>query len=404
MIPPGKLPDVGTTVFTVMSRRAAETGAVNLGQGFPDYPCDPQLGELVAEAMAAGHMQYAPMAGAVPLRERIAAGLGARHGIAIDPEHEVTITAGATEGLYSTIQALVGPGEEAIVFDPSYDSYDPAVRLAGARCVHVPLEPPHFRPDWTRVAAAINARTRLVVVNSPQNPACTCLSPADLDELARLLRGRDCHVLSDEVYERIVFDDAAHASVLAHAELRARSIAVYSFGKSLHATGLRVGYAVGAAPLMAEMRKVHQFNTFAINTPMQHALAAWLARHPGHGDGLADFFAARRDLLMGALGGGWRPLRPAGSYFLLADYSALADEGDVALANRLVDEAGVATIPLSVFYREPPAGMRLLRLCFAKREQTLAEGARRLAAWGGARGARAQGARAQGPGVAGRGT
>lgn len=398
MIPPGKLPDVGTTVFTVMSRRAAETGAINLGQGFPDYPCDPRLGELVAAAMAEGHMQYAPMAGVPALRERIAAELGARHGTAIDPEHEVTITAGATEGLYSTIQALVGPGDEAIVFDPSYDSYDPAVRLAGARCVHLPLEPPHFRPDWARVAAAINPRTRLVIVNSPQNPACTCLSRADLDELARLLRDRDCHVLSDEVYERIVFDDAGHASVLAHPELRARSMAVYSFGKSLHATGLRVGYAVGAAPLMAEMRKVHQFNTFAINTPMQRALAAWMAERPGYGGELAGFFVAKRDLLIAALGGaggaggagglggagGWRPLRPAGSYFLLADYSALCDQDDVALASRLVDEAGVATIPLSVFYREPPAGLRLLRLCFAKRNETLIEGARRLAAWGSA--------------------
>ena len=386
MIPPGKLPDVGTTVFTVMSRRAAETGAVNLGQGFPDYPCDPQLGEYVAQAITAGHVQYAPMAGVVPLRERIAEGLGARHGIAIDAEHEVTITAGATEGLYSSIQALVGQGEEAIVFDPSYDSYDPAVRLAGARCVHVPLAPPHFRPDWARVAAAINERTRLVIINTPQNPACTCLAPADLDELARLLRGRDCHVLSDEVYERIVFDGAAHASVLGHPELRGRSIAVYSFGKSLHATGLRVGYAVAPARLTAELRKVHQFNTFAINTPMQYALAAWLAARPGYGSELSAFFAARRDLLLGALAGdgapgGWRPLRPAGSYFLLVDYAALSDEDDVTLASRLVDEAGVATIPLSVFYREPPAGMRLLRLCFAKRELTLAEGARRLSQW-----------------------
>ena len=382
MIPPGKLPDVGTTVFTVMSRRAAETGAVNLGQGFPDYPCDPQLGAYVAAAMASGHVQYAPMAGVVALRERIASELGARHRIEIDPEHEVTVTAGATEGLFSSIQALVGPGEEAIVLDPCYDSYDPAVRLAGGRCVHVPLEPPHFRPDWARIASAVNERTRLVIINTPQNPACSCLSAGDLDELARLLRGRDCHVLADEVYERIVFDGATHASVLGHAELRARSIAVYSFGKSLHATGLRVGYAVGPALLTAELRKVHQFNTFAINTPMQQALADWLAAHPGFGDGLAGFFAPRRDLLLDALAGsGWRLLRPAGSYFLLADYSALSDEDDVALAARLVDEAGVATIPLSVFYREPPAGMRLLRLCFAKREQTLAEGARRLLAW-----------------------
>jgi methionine aminotransferase len=382
MIPPGKLPDVGTTVFTVMSQRAAELGAINLGQGFPDYPCDPRLGELVAAAMAAGHVQYAPMAGLPVLRERIAAQLAGRHGNTFDPVHEVTITLGATEALYCAVQALVGPGDEAIVFDPAYDSYDPAVRLAGGRCVHVPLAPPHFRPDWQRVRAAITPRTRLVIINTPHNPACSCLAAADLDELAALLRGRDCHVLADEVYEHMVFDGRRHASVLAHPELRARSVAAYSFGKNLHATGLRVGYAIAPPTLTSELRKVHQFNTFSIATPLQQAISDYLGEQPQFDSLLAGFFQAKRDRLAALLAGSaWRTMRAAGSFFQLVDYAALCDQGDVAVAGRLLEEAGVASIPLSVFYREPPPGLRLLRLCFAKREQTLVEGARRMQAW-----------------------
>lgn len=382
MIPPGKLPDVGTTVFTVMSQRAAETGAVNLGQGFPDYPCDPLLGELVAAAMAAGHVQYAPMAGVLRLRELVAAQLGARHAIVVDPVHEITITLGATEALYSAIQALVGAGDEAIIFDPAYDCYDPAVRLAGGRCVHLPLAPPQFRPDWERVRAALTPRTRLVIINTPQNPSCTILTRADHDELASLLRGRDCYVLADEVYEHMVFDGAAHASVLAHPELRARSVACFSFGKNLHATGLRVGYAVAPALLTAELRKVHQFNTFSIAMPLQQAIADYVAGRPRFAAELAGFFQAKRDRLSGLLAGsGWRTISAAGSFFQLVDYSAIADLEDVAMAGRVIEEAGVASIPLSVFYREPPAGMRLLRLCFAKQDATLAEGARRLLAW-----------------------
>jgi methionine aminotransferase len=381
-IPPGKLPDVGTTVFTVMSQRAAEIGAVNLGQGFPDYPCDPRLGELVAAAMAAGHVQYAPMAGVLRLRELIASQLGARHAIAVDPVHEVTITLGATEALFSAIQALVGEGDEAIIFDPAYDSYDPAVRLAGGRCVHVPLQPPHFRPDWQRVRAALTPRTRLVIINTPHNPACTTLARADLDELAVLLRGRDCHVLADEVYEHMVYDGARHASVLAHPELRERSVAAFSFGKNLHATGIRVGYAVAPARLTSELRKVHQFNTFSIAMPLQQAIADYIGDQPQFGAELAGFFQGKRDQLTMLLAASpWRTISAAGSFFQLVDYSALADVPDVAMAGRLIEEAGVASIPLSVFYREPPAGMRLLRLCFAKREQTLAEGARRMRAW-----------------------
>jgi methionine transaminase len=376
-----KLPDVGTTVFTVMSRRAAETGAVNLGQGFPDYPIDPRLAVLVQQAMSAGHNQYAPMPGVPALLEQIAAKLQRSYGVAFDPEHEITVTLGGTEAIYSAVQALVGAGDEAIVFDPAYDSYDPAVRLAGARCLHLPLAPPAFRPDWERVRAAVNERTRLVIINSPQNPACSCLWPEDLDELAAILRGRDCTVLADEVYEHVVFDGAAHASVLAHPELRARSVAVYSFGKTLHATGLRVGYAVAPAAMTREIRKVHQYNTFSIPNFLQQAIAAYLREHPRCGLDLAAFFQRKRDYLAGLLAGSdLAVLRSAGSYFQLVDYGAVTRRADSELAMALIDEAGVATIPFSVFYRDPPP-MTLLRLCFAKRDETLAEGARRLGEW-----------------------
>ncbi|HLQ14187.1 MAG TPA: methionine aminotransferase [Steroidobacteraceae bacterium] len=377
----GKLPDVGTTVFAVVSRRAAETGAINLGQGFPDYPIDARLAELVHQAMRAGHNQYAPMPGLPALLEQIAAKLLRVQGVRADPDTEITVTLGATEAIYSAIQALAGAGDEVIVFDPAYDSYDPAVRFAGARCVHVPLLPPAFRPDWERVSAALSARTRLVITNSPHNPACSCLAAADLDALAELLRGRDCTLLADEVYEHMVFDGARHASVLAHPELRARSVAVYSFGKTLHATGLRVGYAVAPAALTAELRKVHQFNTFTITTCMQHAIAEYLRENPACGADLPALFQGKRDRLAALLeGSGWQVLRSAGSYFQLVDYSALSARPDVELVSALIDEAGVASIPLSVFYREPPP-MRLLRLCFAKRDETLVEGARRLGAW-----------------------
>jgi methionine transaminase len=379
----GKLPDVGTTVFTVMSRRATESGAVNLGQGFPDYPIDDRLTELVQQAMAAGHNQYAPMPGVPALLEQIAAKLQRVYGIPVDAGTEVTVTLGATEAIFSAIQALAGAGDEVLVFDPCYDSYDPAVRLAGARCVHIPMAPPRFRPDWERVRAALNERTRLVIINSPQNPACSCLDAADLDELAALLRGRECLVLSDEVYEHMVYDGARHQSVLA--ELRERSVAVYSFGKTLHATGLRIGYAVAPPALTVELRKVHQYNTFTIATCLQHAIAAYLRERPDTGADLARFFQAKRDRFAALLDGtGLRLLRSAGSYFQLANYADLDTRGDVELAAALIDEAGVATIPLSVFYREPPP-MRLLRLCFAKRDQTLAEGALRLRQWARAR-------------------
>ena len=364
-----------------MSRRAAETGAVNLGQGFPDYPIDPRLPELVQQAMAEGHNQYAPMPGVPALLEQIAAKLQRVHGVTVEPQAEITVTLGATEALFSAVQALAGAGDDVLVFDPAYDSYDPAVRLAGARCVHVPMDPPRFRPDWDRVRSAVNESTRLVIINSPQNPACSCLDRDDLDALAGVLRDRDCRVLSDEVYEHMVFDGAQHQSVLAHPELRARSVAVFSFGKTLHATGLRVGYAVAPAALTTELRKVHQYNTFTIATSFQHAIAAYLRERPACGADLPGYFQAKRDRLVALLeGSGFEPLRSAGSYFQLISYAGLDRRGDLELAHALIDEAGVATIPLSVFYREPPP-MQLLRLCFAKRDETLAEGAARLRRW-----------------------
>jgi methionine aminotransferase len=377
----GKLDGVGTTIFTVMSRRARELDALNLGQGFPDYDIDPRLTELVAEAMRSGHNQYAPMEGLPVLRERIAAKLSASYGLQVDPESAVTITLGATEGIYSAVQALIGTGDEAIAFDPAYDSYEPAVRLAGGRCIRLPLTQPGFRYDWERVRGALSTRTRLVLFNSPHNPACTTAGGADLDELARLIAGRNIVVLSDEVYEHVVFDGGRHASVLTHPGLAAHSVAVFSFGKTLHATGLRVGYCVAPPHLTRELRKVHQFNTFSISHPLQHAIAAYLAEQPRCGEGLAAFFQAKRDRLRRALEASAFVLPPAqGTYFQLLDFAAFARGDDQAFAERLLTEARVATIPLSPFYARPEP-LTFVRLCIAKRDGTLDEAAARLNAF-----------------------
>ncbi len=373
-----KLPDVGTTIFTVMSRRARELGALNLGQGFPDYDIDPRLAELVAEAMRAGFNQYAPMEGTGSLREAIATKLRLSYGLERDPQSEITVTLGATEAIYSAIQAAVGAGDEVIAFDPAYDSYEPAVRLAGARCIRIPLAQPGFRYDWDQVRSAFSARTRLVLFNSPHNPACVTASAGDLDALARIIRDRDILVLSDEVYEHVVFDGARHHSVLGHPELARRSFAVFSFGKTLHATGLRVGYCVAPPLLTRELRKVHQFNTFSIAHPLQEAIAGYLAEKPEGGRGLARFFQDKRDRLRAALAGSGFALPPAqGTYFQLLDFSALSKEGDLAFAERLLTEAGVATIPLAPFY-ESPTSLPFVRLCVAKKDSTLDEAARRL--------------------------
>jgi methionine aminotransferase len=374
-----KLPDVGTTIFTVMSRRARELGALNLGQGFPDYDIDPRLAELTGEAMRQGHNQYAPMEGAPELRERIATKLTASYGGEFDSQSQITVTLGATEAIYSAVQALVGQGEEAIAFDPAYDSYEPAVRLAGGRCIRLPLLPPDFRYDWDRVRAAVTPRTRLILFNTPHNPACTAATAGDLDALAAIIRGRDIVVLSDEVYEHVIFDGRVHASVLSHPELRQRSFAVFSFGKTLHATGLRVGYSVAAPALTGELRKVHQFNTFSIANPLQHAIAAYLAERPQTGRELAAFFQAKRDRLRNALAGSGFALPAAhGTFFQLLDFSRLLPPGDLEFAERALTEARVATIPLSPFYAEPQQ-LSVVRLCIAKKDQTLDEAAARLA-------------------------
>jgi len=376
---PSKLPDVGTTIFTVMSRRARELGALNLGQGFPDYDIDPRLAELTGEAMRQGHNQYAPMEGVPELRERIARKLAASYGGEFDPQSQITVTLGATEAIFCAVQATVGAGEEAIAFDPAYDSYEPAVRLAGGRCIRLPLMPPDFRYDWDRVRSAITPRTRLILFNTPHNPACTAATAADLEELAAIARERDIVVLSDEVYEHVLFDGRAHASVLSHPQLRERSFAVFSFGKTLHATGLRVGYCVAAPPLTSELRKVHQFDTFSIANPLQHAVAAYLAEKPQTGRDLTAFFQAKRDRLRAALAGTGFVLPPAqGTYFQLLDFGALQPPGDVEFAERALTEGRVATIPLSPFYAAPPR-LSVVRLCIAKRDDTLDEAAARLA-------------------------
>jgi methionine aminotransferase len=373
-----KLPDIGTTIFAVISRRARELGALNIGQGFPDYDIDPRLGELVASAVAAGHNQYAPMEGVPELRAVISAKLNASYGVQFDPEREVTITLGATESIFSAILAFVASGDEVIVFDPAYDSYEPAVRLAGGRCLRLPLSLPDFRYDWERVRASISPRTRLIIINSPHNPSCTTLTAADLAALADVIRDRDIRVLSDEVYEHVVFDGRTHASVLTHSELRERSLAIFSFGKTLHATGWRVGYCVARPQLTRELRKIHQFNTFTIATPLQHAIAAYLREKPEVWRGLSGFFQAKRDRLRRALEGSAFELPPAaGTFFQLLDFGALARTTDLEFAERLLTEAGVATIPLSPFYESPPPHT-FLRLCIAKRDATLDEAAARL--------------------------
>jgi methionine aminotransferase len=373
-----KLPDVGTTIFTVISRRAIEEGALNIGQGFPDYPIDPDLAKSLVEAVAEGHNQYAPMEGVIALRELIAQKVKTAYGVGIDPQAEITVTCGATEGLYDAIQAVVGPGDEAIIFDPAYDAYEPAVRLAGGRCVRIPLRPPAFAIDWDEVRGELNERTRLVIINSPQNPSCTVLDRGDLDALAALIRDRPITVLADEVYENVIFDGRRPNSVISHPELRERSFAVFSFGKALHATGWRTGYCVAPPALTRELRRVHQFNTFSIAAPLQHAISRYLERRPDAWTGLSAFFQAKRDLLADSLrGSGFEPLRAAGTYFLLVDYGALSRSSDVDFADRLIREAKVATIPLSPFYASPPS-MTLIRLCIAKKNETLELAAQRL--------------------------
>ncbi len=372
-----KLPATGTTIFTVMSALAQQHGAVNLGQGFPDYPIDPALIDLVTEAMRAGHNQYPLMPGVMALREAIAAKVARLYGRDYDPEHEITVTTGATQAIFTAVLALAHPGDEVIVFEPAYDSYVPAVRLAGATPVTLPLTVPGYRIDWPAVRAAITPRTRMIIVNAPNNPGTSVLAAADLVQLAELVRDTPIVVLSDEVYEHMVYDGVPHQSVARSAGLAARSVVVGSFGKTFHATGWKVGYALAPRELTAEIRRVHQFMVFTVNSAVQHGLAAFL-RDPGRYETLPAFFQRKRELMREVLATTPLEVLPcAGSYFLLARYDRVSDEPAAAFAQRLVRELGVATIPLSAFYQDARDD-RVIRFCFAKREETLLAAGERL--------------------------
>ncbi len=372
-----RLPQVGTTIFSVMSALAQQHGAVNLGQGFPDFDCDPTLLAHVHQAMAEGLNQYPPMPGVPLLRQRVAAKAAALAGRTYDADSEVTITAGATQAILTAVLATVHPGDEVVVLEPCFDSYAPNIELAGGRIVRVPLTPGSFRPDFERIAAALTPRTRLVIVNSPHNPSATVWTRADFEQLAHLLDGTDTLLISDEVYEHMVFDGLPHVSAASVPALAARAFIVSSFGKTYHVTGWKVGYVLAPAPLSAEFRKVHQFNVFTVNTPMQHALARYMA-DPAPYLQLPGFYQRKRDLFLAGLQRSrLRPLHTQGSYFQLVDYSAVSALPEADFCHWLTREAGVAAIPMSAFY-DGGYEQGLVRLCFAKRDETLAAALERL--------------------------
>lgn len=377
-----KLPNVGTTIFTTMSQLAAETGALNLSQGFPDFDGPLALREAVARHVLDGRNQYSPMTGLPALREQVAAKIERCYGAQVNPDLEVTITPGATEAIFCAVQAIVRPGDEVIVFDPVYDSYEPSVELAGGRCVHVQLSPGTFTIDWERLTAALSPRTRLIMLNSPHNPSGALISQDDLDRLAVLVEQRGLYVISDEVYEHLVYDGVKHAGVLSHAGLYQRAFVVSSFGKTYHVTGWKTGYVVAPPALSAELRKIHQYVNFCGVTPLQWGLADYMAAHPEHVDELPGFYQAKRDLFCDLLDRSrFTFTRTPGTYFQVVDYSAIRpDLNDVEMSLWLTREHGVATIPISVFYQTPVEGQRLVRLCFAKREDTLRAAAERLCA------------------------
>ena len=375
---PSRLPTVGTTVFSVMSALAQETGAVNLGQGFPDFDCDPALLNQVGDAMREGLNQYPPMTGVPLLRERMADKIAALYGRRYDAGSEITITAGATQAILTAVLCCVQPGDEVIVLEPCYDSYAPSIEIAGGRVVRVPLTPGSFRPDFGLIAAALSPRTRLLMANSPHNPSATVWSAADMQTLAELLAPTQTLLLSDEVYEHMVFDGQAHVSAASIPQLAARAFVVSSFGKTYHVTGWKVGTVAAPAALTAEFRKVHQFNVFTVNTPMQHGLARHMA-DPAPYLELPAFYQRKRDLFaQGLARTRLRPLHTQGSYFQLVDYSAVSQLGEADFCQWLTREVGVAAIPLSAFY-EGGFEQGLARLCFAKRDETLQQALQRLA-------------------------
>ena len=373
-----KLPSVGTTIFTKMSALATEKGAINLSQGFPDFPPDARLLARASQAILTGNNQYSPMTGLPILRDAIASLIERHYARKVNALSEITVTSGASEAIFDAIAALVHDGDEVILFDPAYDLYEPAVTLAGGTCRRVTLTAPEFRPDWQAFAELLSDKTRLVLINTPHNPTGSCWLAEDLEFLWQAIASRDIYVLSDEVYEFIHFGESA-VSVHKHSELSKRSLVVSSFGKSFHLTGWKVGYIVAPAELTVELRKVHQFVSFCTATPLQQALAEHLTAEPEASAELAMFYQQKRDVLRGALADSRFKLLPCkGTYFQLLDYSEISDLDDVAFCEWLIDQVGVAAIPISVFYQHAPKKQRLIRLCFAKEESTLIEAAHRL--------------------------
>jgi len=370
-----KLPHVGTTIFSVMSALANDCGALNLSEGFPDYDGPEALREALARHVMQGNNQYAPMAGILALREQIAIKLQRYYGLKANPDTEITVVPGASEAIYCAITACIGPGDEVIVFDPSYDSYEPSITLNGGITRHIALQEPGFGIDWDEVEATITPRTRMIIINSPHNPSGAILQDADLLRLEQLVLEHGLFVLSDEVYEHLVFDGYRHCSVLQYPGLRERSFATFSFGKTFHITGWKTGYCVAPPALTAELRKVHQFVAFVAVTPVQLALADFMAAQPDYPADLADFYQAKRDLFCARLARSRFGIRPsAGTYFQLLDYAEIGDEQDTDLAQRYTREQGIASIPISVFCAQPPQGS-YLRFCFAKSEETLIKAA-----------------------------
>ncbi len=371
MIVPSKLPQVGTTIFTVMSKLAHDHGAVNLSQGFPNFDCDDELKRLVAHYMSEGKNQYAPMAGLPELQASIAAKVNDSYSIDVLPD-EVTITAGATQALYNAITSVIKQGDEVIMIEPAYDSYKPVIQLCGGIARSYELTAPDYKVNWSSFARLVTSKTRMIIINNPHNPIGKIMEKDDLEALERIVKGTDILVLSDEVYEHIVFDNREHWSVLRFPELRKRSFVVYSFGKTFHNTGWKVGYCIAPDYLTKEFRKIHQFNVFSVNTPVQYALAEYLKKRSNY-TGLGRFYQSKRDIFQGAMQQSRLiPLSSEGSYFQLYDYSAISDEPDTEFARRLTAEFGVAAIPVSVFY-STKRDDKVIRLCFAKTDEVLLE-------------------------------
>jgi len=369
-----KLPHVGTTIFAVMSQLANEHNAINLSQGFPDFEISGKLIELVRHYMKEGQNQYAPMQGIPLLRERIIQKIEELYSAKYDPETEINITAGATQGLYTAIQSVIHPGDEVIIFLPAYDSYVPAVIINGGKPVYVPMNPPDYSIDWKQVRSLITPKTRMIIINSPHNPAGCVLGSNDLKQLEEVTEGTDIIILSDEVYEHIIFDGLEHQSILRYPRLTERSFVVFSFGKTFHATGWKTGYCLAPKELMSEFRSVHQFLVYACNTPIQHALADFLKDKENY-SGISLFYQKKRDFFLKAMKGSRFRFKPSsGSYFQLMDYSQITDERDTDFAVRMTKEHGVASIPISVFYDED-VDNKILRFCFAKKDETLEKAA-----------------------------